>query len=53
MIAQTSAAQLEPSNQFTNIPQQLQAPTNISKSKWDDEDDMYVSLIFYKIVFFY
>jgi hypothetical protein len=45
MIAQTSASQLEPLNQLGNIPQQSQASaTVVSKSKWDDEEDMYVSI---------
>jgi hypothetical protein len=44
MISQTSAAQLEPSDHFANIPQQSQIQTTASKSKWDDEDDMYVHL---------
>jgi len=44
MIAQTSAAQLEPSDHYANIPQQSQGQTTVSKSKWDDEDDMYVYL---------
>ena len=42
MIAQTSAAQLEPSDHHVNIPQPPQIQTNNTKSKWDDEDDMYV-----------
>jgi hypothetical protein len=44
MIAQTSAAQLEPLNHHVNIPQPSQIQTTASKSKWDDEDDMYVDL---------
>ncbi len=44
MIAQTSAAQLEPLDHYANIPQQAHGQTTVSKSKWDDEDDMYVYL---------
>jgi hypothetical protein len=40
MIAQTSAAQLEPSDHYANIPQQSQGQTSASKSKWDDEEEM-------------
>jgi hypothetical protein len=36
MIAQTSAAQFEPSSQFINAPQ---ASVVVSKSKWDDEEE--------------
>ncbi|CAF4792145.1 unnamed protein product, partial [Rotaria sp. Silwood1] len=39
MIAQSSAVQLEPSNQFVNIPEEPQISTIASKSKWDDEDE--------------
>jgi hypothetical protein len=47
MIAQTSAAQLDPNTQSLDIPQKSNEPivadtattATVSKSKWDDDDD--------------
>ena len=51
MIAQTSATQLEPPDHFVDIPQPSQILTTISKSKWDDEDEMYIFLYFDELIF--
>lgn len=48
MIAQSSAADLEPPSHSIEI-----APVeiNISKSKWDDEEDLYVMSILWRFSF--